>query len=298
MSCEDPLNPHDALEGGSSSKSEGDVETNGGRRPDEGETTEGPGEETALGTPNETDIEPAAAEEEEAPAPPPAHEAIRGAVEAVLYAAGEPLSLRDLKKILPEVPPEDIKQCLEELLELYRGEGRGLHIIEVAGGYQITTRPEFHERVSSLFQYKPPSRLSIQALETLATIAYRQPVTIPEIQELRGVRSASVIRTLLEKKLIRIVGRKNVVGRPVLYGTSKEFLLRFGLKDLGELPSLEDMAEVFGEEVALDLEGFGREAPSNSAPAGESATEDAPLSTAETQEEPTEDETSRETKNE
>jgi segregation and condensation protein B len=96
--------------------------------------------------------------------------------------------------------------------------------------------------------------LTIQALETLSTIAYRQPVTIPEIMELRGVNSAGVVRTLLEKKLIRILGRKNVVGRPLLYGTTKEFLVRFGLKDLNELPQLEDMAEVFGEDMALQLE--------------------------------------------
>jgi segregation and condensation protein B len=194
---------------------------------------------------------------EEETARPLGHDEVRGAVEAVLYAASEPLSPRDLRKILPEVGTEEIKQCLQELLELYYGEGRGLQIVEVAGGYQITTRPEFHERVSTLFHFKPPSKISIQALETLATIAYRQPITVPEIQELRGVRSTSVIRTLLEKKLIRITGRKAVVGRPLLYGTTKEFLLRFGLKDLGELPSLEDMAEVFGEDMALQLDEFG-----------------------------------------
>jgi segregation and condensation protein B len=188
---------------------------------------------------------------------PLGHDEVRGSVEAVLYAASEPLSPRDLRKILPEVGTDEIKQCLHELLELYHGEGRGLQIVEVAGGYQITTRPEFHERVSTLFHFKPPSKISIQALETLATIAYRQPITVPEIQELRGVRSTSVIRTLLEKKLIRITGRKAVVGRPLLYGTTKEFLLRFGLKDLGELPRLEDMAEVFGEDMALQLDELG-----------------------------------------
>jgi segregation and condensation protein B len=188
---------------------------------------------------------------------PLAHDEVRGSVEAVLYAASEPLSPRDLRKILPEVGTDEIKQCLQELLELYHGEGRGLQIVEVAGGFQITTRPEFHERVSTLFHFKPPSKISIQALETLATIAYRQPITVPEIQELRGVRSTSVIRTLLEKKLIRITGRKAVVGRPLLYGTTKKFLLRFGLKDLGELPRLEDMAEVFGEDMALQLDELG-----------------------------------------
>jgi len=124
----------------------------------------------------------------------------------------------------------------------------------VAGGYQVTTRPEYHERVSAMFKAKPPTRLSIQALETLASIAYRQPVTVPEIMELRGVRSAGVVRTLLERKLIRILGRKNVVGRPLLYGTTKDFLVRFGLKNLDELPRLEDMADVFGEDLSVPVD--------------------------------------------
>jgi segregation and condensation protein B len=155
---------------------------------------------------------------------------------------------------MPDVPPEEIKRGIQQLLDLYGEEGRGLQIVQVAGGYQITTRPEYHDRVGSMFKFKPPKKLTIQALETLAAIAYRQPITGPEIMELRGVRSAGVMRTLLEKKLIRILGRKNVVGRPIVYGTTKEFLLRFGLKDLSELPRLEDMAEVFGEDVALQLE--------------------------------------------
>ncbi len=175
-------------------------------------------------------------------------------IEALLYAAGEPLTFRELKKVLSDSPPETIKQGLEDLMEIYGAQGRGLQIVEVAGGYQITTRPEYHDRISRLFKVKPPARLSVQALETLAAIAYRQPITVPEIMELRGVQSAGVVRTLLEKKLVRIMGRKPVVGRPILYGTSKEFLLRFGLKDLNELPRLEDMAEIFGEEVALPIE--------------------------------------------
>jgi segregation and condensation protein B len=183
-----------------------------------------------------------------------AMEELRASIEAILYAAGEPVPIRALKKVFSDIDPEDIKKGLAELLEIYNIEGRGLQIIEVAGGYQITTRPEYHDRVSSMFKFKAPSRLTIQSLETLATIAYRQPVTIPEIMELRGVHSAGVVRTLLEKKLVRILGRKNVVGRPLLYGTTKEFLNRFGLKDLSELPRLEDMAELFGDDIALQLE--------------------------------------------
>lgn len=180
-------------------------------------------------------------------------EETRASIEALLYVSGGPLSLRDLKKTIPEAG-EHIKPALSELVEIYNREGRGLQIVEVAGGWQITTRPELHECVGRLFDTPRPSRLTLQALETLAVIAYRQPITVPEIMELRGVRSASVVRTLLEKKLIKIVGRKNVVGRPLLYGTTKEFLLRFGLKNIKDLPALKDMTEVFGEEVVSQLE--------------------------------------------
>lgn len=178
---------------------------------------------------------------------------IQASLEALLYASGEPLSVKDLKNALPEAG-DRIRPALEELKELYGREGRGLQLVEVAGGFQITTRPEFHEVVSRLLSSPKPARLSLQALETLAVIAYRQPITVPELLDLRGVRSASVVRTLLEKKLVRIVGRKPVVGRPLMYGTTKEFLLRFGLKDLRDLPQLKDMSEVFGDEVAQQLE--------------------------------------------
>ncbi len=180
---------------------------------------------------------------------------VRASVEALLYAAGEPLTPRELKRALPEAK-DLVVAALKELVASYQADGRGLTIAEVAGGFQIVTRPEFHERVSRLFDAKRPARLSIQALETLAVIAYRQPITVPEIMELRGINSAGVVRTLLEKKLIRIMGRRNVVGRPLLYGTTKGFLLRFGLKNLKELPQLQDMSEVFGEEVAQQLEGL------------------------------------------
>jgi len=178
---------------------------------------------------------------------------VQANVEALLYASGEPLSVKDLKKALPEAG-DLIRPAIEQLNELYGKEGRGLQLVEVAGGFQITTRPEFHEVVSRLLSSPKPARLSLQALETLAVIAYRQPITVPELLDLRGVRSASVVRTLLEKKLVRIVGRKPVVGRPLLYGTTREFMLRFGLKDLRDLPQLKDMSEVFGDEVALQLE--------------------------------------------
>ena len=145
---------------------------------------------------------------------------------------------------------------LEELRADYARDERGLQLVEVAGGYQITTRPEYNDWVRELLDPRTPTRLSIQALETLAVIAYKQPVTLPEIIELRGVKSGGVVKTLLEKRLIRITGRKEVVGRPMLYGTTKQFLLHFGLKDLDELPKIEEFAEVLGEEV--DVAGLKR----------------------------------------
>ena len=213
---------------------------------------------------------------------------LRASVEALLYAAEEPLSVKELAKALPEVERDAIKACLDELVESYQAPGRGLQIAHVAGGYQITTRPEHHDRISRLFSSKPPSRLSIQALETLAVIAYRQPITVPEIMALRGLHSAGVVRTLLEKKLIRIKGRKKVVGRPLLYGTTKEFEIRFGLRGLDDLPNLEDMAEVFGEEIAAQLgdvmqeteERGGTDTPpsmeGNTSPAPESSRHETP----------------------
>ena len=177
----------------------------------------------------------------------------RASVEALLYASADPLPTRSLKKAIAEAP-ELVAPALQSLQESYEQPGRGLQLVEVAGGWQITTRPEYHERVGRLFDSPRPPRLSLQALETLAVIAYRQPATVPEIIDLRGVRSASVVRTLLERKLVKIVGRKKVVGLPLLYGTTKEFLVRFGLKSLKGLPQLRDMSEVFGDEVAEQLE--------------------------------------------
>jgi segregation and condensation protein B len=190
----------------------------------------------------------------------PARE-VRAIVEALVFAAPQPLSPREIGRVLGGVPKEDWQRALEELQADYARDERGLQLIEVAGGWQITTRPEYNDWVRELLDPKIPTRLSIQALETLAVIAYRQPVTLPEIIELRGVRSQGVVKTLLEKRLIRITGRKEVVGRPMLYGTTKQFLLHFGLKDLDELPQIEEFAEVLGEEV--DVPGLRRaiEAP-------------------------------------
>ena len=182
-------------------------------------------------------------------------------LEALIFASPQPITPKEIGQVMGGVPKEAWKQALEEIREDYARDGRGLQLIEVAGGYQITTRPEYNDWIRELIDPKAPTRLSIQALETLAVIAYKQPATLPEIIELRGVKSGGVLKTLLEKRLIRIVGRKEVVGRPILYGTTKEFLLHFGLKDLAELPKIEEFAEVHGEEV--DVAGLKRaiEAP-------------------------------------
>jgi segregation and condensation protein B len=185
----------------------------------------------------------------------PARE-IRAVLEALVFASPEPITPREIGQVLQGVPREDWQKALEELRADYGRDERGLQLVDVAGGFQITTRPEYNDWVRELLDPKQPTRLSIQALETLAVIAYKQPATLPEIIELRGVKSGGVIKTLLEKRLIRIMGRKEVVGRPILYGTTRQFLLHFGLKDLSELPKIEEFAEVLGEEV--DVEGLKR----------------------------------------
>ena len=209
----------------------------------------------------QADPQPDAADAAPEEAPSLSPEQLRAVVEALVFASPEPLTERELGRVLVAVPREDWQAALAAIRDEYARDGRGLQLVEVAGGYQITTRPEHHDFVRELLDPKTPTRLSIQALETLAVIAYKQPVTLPEIIELRGVKSGGVLKTLLERRLIRIVGRKEVVGRPILYGTTRDFLLQFGLKDLGELPRIEEFAEVLGEEI--DVDGLKRaiEAP-------------------------------------
>lgn len=181
---------------------------------------------------------------------------VRAVLEALIYVSPHPLTPRDIEKVLGGVPKKEWQAALEEIRADYARDGRGLQLVEVAGGFQITTRPEYNDWVRELLDPRAPTRLSVQALETLAVIAYKQPVTLPEIIDLRGVKSGGVIKTLLEKRLIRITGRKEVVGRPMLYGTTREFLLHFGLKDVGDLPRIEEFAAVLGEDV--DVEGLRR----------------------------------------
>src|SRR5258708_3183458 len=216
------------------------------------------GKEIARRTETETGTDTGAATEE-APVLPP--DVVRAVLEALIFASPQPLTPREIGKVLGGVPKEAWQAALAEIRADYARDGRGLKLVEVAGGSQITTRPEYNDWVRELLDPRTPTRLSIQALETLAVIAYKQPVTLPEIIDLRGVKSGGVLKTLLEKRLIRITGRKEVVGRPILSGPAKQFLLHFGLKDLAELPKIEEFAEVLGEEV--DVRGLKKaiEAP-------------------------------------
>jgi segregation and condensation protein B len=178
---------------------------------------------------------------------------LKAILEALIFASPEPLTPKAIFKLLDTEPKEDVQAALEELKRDYDRPG-GLQLVEVAGGYQIVTRPDLHEWVRRLFHERTTQRLTLQALETLAVIAYKQPITALEIAEVRGVNTSGVLNTLLERHLIKIVGRKAVVGRPFLYATTKDFLIRFGLKDLSDLPKVEDMAEALGFERPLLVE--------------------------------------------
>jgi segregation and condensation protein B len=165
------------------------------------------------------------------------------AVEALIFVADEPISTKILADVLEE-PKGAITAAVEQLQADYEERGSGLQVREVAGGWQIATRTELHEEVRRFLKTRPSAKLSLASLETLAVIAYKQPVTVPEILEIRGVQSATSIKTLLDKRLIIAKGRKEAVGRPIQYGTSKEFLVQFGLRDLSELPSIEDFEDL------------------------------------------------------
>jgi len=170
---------------------------------------------------------------------------LKSIVEALIFASPEPVTVKTLTKLLDTEPKEDIVAAIDALKQDYDRPG-GLQMVEVAGGYQITTRTELHEWVRRLFHERTTQKLSVAALETLAVVAYKQPVTAPEIAEIRGVNTVGVLGTLVERRLVKVVGRKQVVGRPFLYGTTREFLDRFGLNDISDLPKVEDMSELLG----------------------------------------------------
>jgi segregation and condensation protein B len=178
---------------------------------------------------------------------------LKAILEALIFASPEPLTLKAICKLVDDEPREAIEAAVGELRRDYERPG-GLELVEVAGGFQIVTRPDLHEWVRRLFHERSTQKLTVQALETLAVVAYKQPVTALEIGEIRGVNTSGVLNTLLERHLIKIVGRKAVVGRPFLYGTTREFLIRFGLNDLSDLPKVEDMAEALGLDAPILIE--------------------------------------------
>jgi len=208
-------------------------------------------------------------------------------LEAIIYAAETPITLEQIIPLVkdsvlaeaPEIDPAEIRSrvraAIEELVADYSAPGHGIEVRQVASGYRMSTKPEQHDVVRAFAKsLKPPFRLSLPALETLAVIAYKQPVTVPEISEIRGVDSAGVIATLLDRKLITTAGRKAVIGRPILYKTSKEFLLRFGLKDIHELPSMEEFEKLLAESFQSDLPA--EDLPGEDLPGEEPAQEEAP----------------------
>jgi segregation and condensation protein B len=164
----------------------------------------------------------------------------RSVLEAFLFLSGEVITVSAIKEIMG-LPDSEIKRFMDELIAEYRERNAGLHIVEIAGGYQMVTNPEYGEWVKKFRSTHVSNKLSMPALETLAIISYKQPIIRAEIEQIRGVNSDSAIRTLYEKKLIKIMGRKEAPGRPFLYGTTREFLQYFGLKDLTELPTLKDL---------------------------------------------------------
>ena len=190
---------------------------------------------------------------------------LKAELEAIIYAAETPITLEQMTQLVKETVIAEgavdeaemksrVRSCLEELVGEYGTPDHGIEIRQVAGGYRMSTKPEQHEVVRAFAKsLKPPIRLSLPALETLAVIAYKQPVTVPEINDIRGVDSGGVIGTLLDRKLITTAGRKQVIGRPILYKTTKEFLMRFGLRDVNELPSMEEFEKLVAESFQAEL---------------------------------------------
>src|SRR5579871_1352868 len=177
---------------------------------------------------------------------------LKGAIEAIIYAADEPATLEQIASAVGEEKMA-VRLALDEMISTYATDDRGIEIRAVAGGFKFYTKPQHHEVVRRFIKsLRPPLRLTMPALETLAVVAYRQPVTGPEIQEIRGVNVSGVIKTLLEKRLLVTAGRKAVMGRPILYRTSKDFLMRFGLSDLEELPSLKEFEQLARAALGAD----------------------------------------------
>jgi len=173
------------------------------------------------------------------------HRGLQAAVEAIVYIADEPVTIEQISAALDKVSQESVQEALRILVERYRAEDHGIEVREIAGGYKMFTKPEHHETVRRFVkELTPPLKISMAALETLAAVAYRQPITLPEIHQIRGVDATAAVKTLLDRKLVKAAGRKNVIGRPILYRTTREFLMQFGLSRLDELPSIEEFEEL------------------------------------------------------
>src|SRR5579872_1137242 len=244
-------------------------------------------EETAAAPEGTVETSASMAGDESVPAPdamlPTAEAAVddtvlKAVLEAVIYVTDEPLEARQIAGALTQ-PLERVKRLLDELVADYAKPERGLSVRELAGGYKMSTKAEHHEAVRAFVKnLKPAFKLSLAALETLAVIAYKQPITAPEIMEIRGVQGAGVLKTLIDRKLIATSGRKSVVGKPILYKTTKEFLVQFGLKDLTELPTLKEFEEL--GRLALSDSDEPAAAPPTEAPASEGAAAEEPAAEA------------------
>ena len=173
-------------------------------------------------------------------------------IESLIFVSLEPLSLEKIKSVLDEFPDSEIQQAINELLESYMSNERGIQIVLSAGGYLFATRPEFDDYIRRLLQAERRSRLSRAALETLSAIAYNQPITLSEISAIRGVDSTHTLKVLLQKKLIKIVGRKKSPGKPLIYRTTDRFLTHFGLNDIKDLPSQEEISKIMEEEAEIE----------------------------------------------
>src|SRR5712692_3531718 len=199
---------------------------------------------------------------------------LKSALEAIIYAADEPATVEQLAAAVGGEKME-VRAALDELVASYASDERGIEIRRVAHGYKMYTKPQHHDGVRRFIRsLRPPLRLTMPALETLAVIVYKQPATLPEINEIRGVNCAGVVQTLLEKRLITTAGRKQVMGRPILYRTSKEFLMRFGLSDVDELPSLKEFEQLARAALGAD-DGIAAGEGASDAPAPSDAAPDA-----------------------
>lgn len=195
---------------------------------------------------------------------------IKSLMEALLFTATEPLTLDHFRSVIPETDKDILRALLEEMKLDLENRNAGMILREIANGYQLYSNPRWHSQIQTLFSKPLIVRLSRSALETLAVIAYKQPMTLPEISEIRSCNSAGSLKTLLECNFVKVLGRKKVVGRPFLYGTSREFLLHFGLKDLSEMPQLEEFEELIGEKLSPEI--FRSTEPPEMEPAEEAIT--------------------------